>query len=149
VKSVLLFTSAFALAGLLFSGSSVILPKSYASIFDPLNGDITDLNDQLSSSINGNEDKWMQTAQYFLKGLDANEINDDWLEDHGLDKDLLDGIDHGQLIDTTEFVIGSFNDGGLDQQLIEDYTLDEGYGGAFVLILVLFILLVIIGAGFG
>lgn len=149
MKSVLLLTSAFALAGLLFSGSSAILPKSYASIFNPLNGDISDLNDQISSSMNGNEDKWMQAGQYFLNGLYADEINDDWLEDHGLDEDLLEDIDQSMLAVATHHVMSGLSNGEIDQEWIENSMLDDGYGGAFVLILVLFILLVIIGAGFG
>lgn len=150
MKSVLLLTSAFALAGLLFSGSSAILPKSYASIFNPLNGDITDLNDQISSSMNGNEDKWIQAGQYFLNGLYADEINDEWLEDHGLDEDLLEGIDQSMLAVATHHVMSGLSNGEIDQEWIQDSMLDDdGYGGGFVLILVLFILLVIIGAGFG
>lgn len=149
MKSIVLLTSAFALAGLLLSGSSAILPKSYASIFNPLNGDISELNDQISSSMNDNKDKWMQTGQYFLNGLYADEINDDWLEDHGLDGDLLEGIDQSMLAVATHHVMNGLNNEEIDQEWIENSMLDDGYGGAFVLILVLFILLVIIGAGFG
>lgn len=66
-------------------------------------------------------------------------------------------MNNDQLTETTEFVLDSFNDGGLKQQSIQSLLNDDyyedwdggGYGRAFVIILVLFILLVIVGAGFG
>lgn len=72
---------------------------------------------------------------------------------YGFDADLLEGVDNNQLIEATQHVMGGINNGEIDQQWIQDSLTNdnggEGYYGAFVLILVLFILLVIVGAGFG
>jgi len=76
-----------------------------------------------------------------LKGVDREQLEE--IEDK-----LFQGVDKERLLNNAinllheyDFDIGSLN----------EYLLDDswGYGGGFILILVLFILLVIIGAGFG
>ena len=87
-------------------------------------------------------------AQNLLKGLDEGKINSQWLETNGLDPNLLEGLSNDQLSEATQKVISGLNNGSMDKQWIEDSLVSSEEGG-FVLILVLFILLVIIGAGFG
>src|ERR687898_732930 len=60
----------------------------------------------------------------------------------------LNKIDNQQLLSAFEWLKAN----GFDKELLRDRSdtmQTAGYGGGFVLILVLFILLVIIGAGFG
>ena len=61
--------------------------------------------------------------------------------------DWLNGIDKQQLLSAFEWL----KTNGFDKELLSgsDTVNAAGYGGGFILILVLFILLVIIGAGFG
>jgi uncharacterized protein (TIGR01732 family) len=61
--------------------------------------------------------------------------------------DWLNGIDEQQLLSAFEWL----KTNGFDKELLSgsDTVNAAGYGGGFILILVLFILLVIIGAGFG
>jgi len=67
----------------------------------------------------------------------------EWLKTNGFDKEWLQNIDQQQFLSAFEWLKAN----GFDKELLSDST--GGYGGAFVLILVLFILLVIVGAGFG
>jgi uncharacterized protein (TIGR01732 family) len=75
---------------------------------------------------------------------------------YGIDKELLgeienklfDGIGKGLLLNNALNLLNEYDIdiGALEEQLLQD---SGSYAGGFVLILVLFILLVIIGAGFG
>ena len=157
MNSKVIWTSVFALTALLFSGSSGILTtSSYATIEGIMKDNFLGLDKQKFSSLNLDKDQLSRAGQYLLNGLNSGDIDGKWLESHGLDSNLLNGVDTNQLTETTEFVLNSFNDGGLEQQSIQNMLDDDesedgagGYGAGFVLILVLFILLVIIGAGFG
>ncbi|MEZ5388825.1 MAG: YjcZ family sporulation protein [Nitrososphaeraceae archaeon] len=76
-----------------------------------------------------------------LKGIDKEQLKE--IEDK-----LFQGIDKERLLNNAINLLHEydFDIGALNEYLLED---SWGYGGAFVLILVLFILLVIIGAGVG
>jgi uncharacterized protein (TIGR01732 family) len=97
----------------------------------------------------------INAAQYLINGLNKGVIDEKWLEANGLNTDLLDGVETSQLTEATQHVVDGLNNGDIDQQWIEDSLTSDnvgggsGYAGGFILILVLFILLVIIGAGFG
>ena len=65
---------------------------------------------------------------------------------YGLDKEFLEGIDKEILLNTAINLLKGLDFDALNEELTDGTS---GYGGAFVLIVVLFILLVIIGAGFG
>lgn len=157
MNSVVMISSVITLTLILFSGSSGILPKSYASIDNILTDDFFDLNHQnlVDKEVDGSQ--LVDAAQYLMDGLNKGVVDERWLEDNGFDEDLLDGVDNNQLMEATQHVMDGLNNGEIDQQWIEDSLTsddsgasgDGGYGGGFVLILVLFILLVIIGAGFG
>lgn len=153
MNSVILVSSVITLTVILFSGSSGILPKSYASINNVLTSDFFDLNHQnlVDKEVDGS--KLINAAQFLMEGLNKGVIDEKWLEANGFEADLLDGVDNNQLIEATQHVMDGINNGEINQQWIRDsLTRDNdssGYAGGFVLILVLFILLVIIGAGFG
>jgi len=76
-----------------------------------------------------------------LKGIDKEQLKE--IEDK-----LFQGVDKEILVNNAIHLLHEydFDIGALNEYLLED---SWGYGGAFVLILVLFILLVIIGASFG
>jgi uncharacterized protein (TIGR01732 family) len=84
---------------------------------------------------------------------DGNAINVIGVQTGGefeLDKisnELLSGVDDQQVLAAFEWLKAN----GIDKELLSgsDTVNSAGYAGGFVLILVLFILLVIIGAGFG
>ncbi len=154
MNSVVIISSVITLTAILFSGSSGILPKSYASINNILTDDFFNLNNQnlVDKKVDGSQ--LMGAAQYLMDGLNKGVIDQDWLETNGVDKNLLEGVETSQLIGATQHVMDGLNNGEIDQQWIEESLVSNdggigGYGSAFVLILVLFILLVIIGAGFG
>lgn len=154
MNSVVMISSVIALTVILFSGSSGILPKSYASINNVLTDDFFDLNHQNLVDKEVDSSQLMDAAQHLMDGLSDGVIDEEWLEANGFDQDLLDGVENDQLIMATQHVMDGLNNGEINQQWIEDsLTGDDnggsGYAGGFVLILVLFILLVIIGAGFG
>ncbi|MGH9987575.1 MAG: YjcZ family sporulation protein, partial [Nitrososphaeraceae archaeon] len=65
----------------------------------------------------------------------------EWLKANGVDKEWFEEIDEQQLLAAFEWLKAN----GIDKELLSASDLE----GGFVLILVLFILLVIIGAGFG
>jgi len=71
----------------------------------------------------------------------------EWLKANGIDKEWFEEIDEQQLLAAFEWLKAN----GIDKELLSgsDTVNSAGYAGGFVLILVLFILLVIIGAGFG
>lgn len=160
MNTIVIVASIIAFSGLFFSGSPVgMLSNSYSTT--TINGMIKEnlhhLNQEQISSLNFDKDQVTQAAQYLLNGLNSGEINGDWLELHyGFDANLLDGVDKSQLIETTEHVLNSVNNGGekLDKEWIQDTLVSDDYGGgsyagAYILILVLFILLIIVGAGGG
>jgi uncharacterized protein (TIGR01732 family) len=155
MSSVILVSSVITLTVILFSGSSGILPKSYASINNILTDDFLDLNHQnlVDKEVDGSQ--LMNADKYLIDGLNKGVIDEKWLEVNGLNTDLLDGVETSQLTEAAQYVMGGLNNGEIDQQWIEDSLTSDnggggsGYAGGFVLILVLFILLVIIGAGFG
>ena len=64
---------------------------------------------------------------------------------YGLDNELLEGIDKEALLNTALNLLKGLDVDALNEELTDG---SGDSGGAFVLILVLFILLVIIGAGF-
>ena len=148
MNSVVIMMVVFALSGLLFSGTSGILPKSYASANNILTDNYLEFDKQgLLERVDN--PKLMQSLQYLMDSLNEGVIDGEWLKANGLNEDLLEGADNNQLIEATQYVMDSLNNGEkIDRQWIED-SLDGYDGGGFVLILVLFILLVIIGAGFG
>ena len=76
-----------------------------------------------------------------FKGVDKKQLID--IEDK-----LFEGIDKERLLNNAINLLNEydFNMGSLNEYLLED---SWDYGAGFILILVLFILLVIIGAGFG
>jgi uncharacterized protein (TIGR01732 family) len=80
-----------------------------------------------------------------LNGMDEQQLISafEWLKANGFDKEWLQNIDQQEFLSAFEWL----KTNGFDKDLMSDNT--GGYGGAFVLILVLFILLVIVGAGFG
>lgn len=153
MNSVILVLSVITLTVFLFSGSSGILPKSYASINSILTDDFFDMNHQnlVDNKVDGSQ--LMSAAEYLMDGLNKGVIDEKWLEANGFGADLLDGVDNDQLMEATQYVMDGLNNGEIDQQWVQDSltgdNADSGYAGGFVLILVLFILLVIIGAGFG
>lgn len=158
MNSVVMISGVIALTGILFSGSSGILPKSYASINNVLTDDFFDLNHQNLVDKEVDSFQLMEAAHHLMDGFSDGVIDEEWLEANGFDQDLLDGVENDQLVEATQHVMDGLNNGEINQQWIEDsLTGDDsgtdgnggGYAGGFVLILVLFILLVIIGAGFG
>jgi uncharacterized protein (TIGR01732 family) len=153
MNSVILVSSVITLTVILFSGSSGILPKSHASINNVLTSDFFDLNHQNLVDKQVDRSKLINAAQFLMEGLNKGEIDEKWLEANGFETDLLDGVDNNQLIEATQHVMDGINNGEINQQWIQDSLASDngssGYAGGFVLILVLFILLVIIGAGFG
>ncbi|WP_269466204.1 YjcZ family sporulation protein [Candidatus Nitrosocosmicus hydrocola] len=155
MKSVILVSSVITLTVILFFGSSGILPKSYASINNILTNDFFDMNRQNLVDKQVDTTQLINAAQYLIDGLNRGIIDDKWLEANGLNTDLLDGVETSQLTEATQHVVDGINNGNIDQQWIEDSLASDnvdsgsGYAGGFILILVLFILLVIIGAGFG
>lgn len=148
-------SSVITLGVILFFGSSGILPKGYASINSILTNDYFDLNRQnlVNNEVNGSE--VMNAAQYLINGLDNGLIDKNWLKANGFSPNILEDVEISQLTKSTQDIMDGLQNGDVDQQWIEDYLTNSndagtaGYGGGFVLILVLFILLVIIGAGFG
>lgn len=155
MNSVISVSSVFTLTVVLFFGSSGILPSSYASINNILSNDFFELNHQNLIDKQVDASQLMNAAQYLIDGLNNGTIDEKWLEANGLNTDLLDGIETSQLTEATQHVVDGINNGDIDQQWIEDSLTSDnvgggsGYAGGFILILVLFILLVIIGAGFG
>ena len=153
VNSLVLVSSVITLIVILFSGSSGILPKSYASINNGLTGDFFDMNRQNLFDKEAAGSQLRSATGYLMDGLNKGVIDEKWLEANGFEADLLDGVDNNQLITATQHVMDGINNGDIDQQWIQDSLTSDnggsGYAGGFVLILVLFILLVIIGAGFG
>jgi uncharacterized protein (TIGR01732 family) len=154
MNSVVIISSVLALTAILFSGSSGILPKSYASINNILTDDFFELDKQNILDKEIDSSQLIHASQYLMDGLSEGAIDEEWLVANGLDEDLLEGVETNQLMEATQHLIDGLSNGGIDQQWIEDSLNsdnvgDSGYAGGFVLILVLFILLVIIGAGFG
>jgi uncharacterized protein (TIGR01732 family) len=155
MNPVILVSSVITLAVMLFFGSSGILPKGYASINNILTNDLFDMNHQNLVDKQVDASQLMNAAQYLIDGLNKGVIDEKWLEANGLNTNLLDGVETSQLAETTQHVMDGINNGEIDQQWIEDALTSDnvgggsGYAGGFILILVLFILLVIIGAGFG
>ncbi|MGA7368628.1 MAG: YjcZ family sporulation protein [Nitrososphaeraceae archaeon] len=84
-----------------------------------------------------------------LSGMDEQQLLSafEWLKMNGFDKEWLQNIDQQQFLSAFEWLKAN----GFDKELLggSDAMNTAGYGGGFILILVLFILLVIIGAGFG
>jgi len=84
-----------------------------------------------------------------LNGIDEQQLLSafEWLKANGFDKEWLQDIDEQQFLSAFEWLKAN----GFDKELLSgsDMANTAGYGGGFILILVLFILLVIIGAGFG
>ncbi len=136
----------FTLIGLVFTGTSGIISQSYSTLDDTLQSKITALDDNLFDEIDNRQ--LQEAAQNLLKGLDEGKINSQWLEANGLDPNLLEGVSKDQLSETTQKLMVGMNNGIIDKQWVETSLVSSEEGG-FVLILVLFILLVIIGAGFG
>lgn len=153
MNSVFIISSVFTLTALLFSGSSGILPKSYATINKVLPDNFFELDKQNVLDKELDSSQFMQAGQYLMNGLNDGVIDEGWLQANGLNEDLLYGIETNQLMETTEHLMNGLNNGEIDQDWIEEYLTSDndggGYAGGFVLILVLFILLVIIGSGFG
>ena len=85
----------------------------------------------------------------WLNGIDKQQLLSafEWLKTNGFDKELLQNIDQQEFLSAFEWL----KTNGFDKELLSgsDTVNAAGYGGGFILILVLFILLVIIGAGFG
>lgn len=79
-----------------------------------------------------------------LKGVDREQLKE--IEDK-----LFEGVDKERLLNNAINLLNEydFDIGALNEYLLEDSWGTGGYGGAFILIVVLFILLVIVGAGFG
>lgn len=145
MRSVLVFV-AFTVMVCLFSASSGVLREGYASLSK--NIQYNDSGKHFSKG--ANRHKLIDAAQKLLSGLKKGTIDGKWLKAHGLSKDFLTGVDKQELIDTTQEVLDGLKNGTIDQQwILKAISGGSGYSGAFVLILVLFILLVIIGAGFG
>ena len=65
---------------------------------------------------------------------------------YNLDEDFLEGLDKKMLLNTALNLLNGLDIDKLNEQLTQE---ESGYGTGFVLIIVLFILLVIVGAGFG
>ncbi len=138
--------SVFTLIGLVFTSSSGIFSESYSTLDGSLQSNLPTLNGDLFNEMGNTQ--LQDAAQKFLKSLKEGMINSQWLESNGLDKNLLDGVDNNQLIETTQKVITGLINGSIDKQWIQG-SLVSSEGGGFVLILVLSILLVIVGDGFG
>jgi uncharacterized protein (TIGR01732 family) len=138
--------SILTLIGLVFTNTSGIISESHSTLDDSLKSSLLLLDENLLKEIEITQ--LQEAAQNLLNGLEKGTINSQWLESNGLDKNLLAGVDRNQLIETTQKLITGLNNGSIDKQWIET-SLVSSDGGGFVLILVLFILLVIIGAGFG
>lgn len=155
MNSVISVSGVIILTVILFFGTSGILPSSYASINNILTNDFFDMNHQNLVEKQVDASQLMNAAQYLIDGLNNGLIDEKWLEANGLNTDLLDGVETSQLTEATQYVVDGINNGEIDQQWIEDTLTSDnvdsgsGYAGGFILILVLFILLVIIGAGFG
>jgi uncharacterized protein (TIGR01732 family) len=155
MNSVISVSGVIILTVILFFGTSGILPSSYASINNILTNDFFDMNHQNLVDKQVDASQLMNAAQYLIDGLNNGLIDEKWLEANGLNTDLLDGVETSQLTEATQYVVDGINNGEIDKQWIEDSLTSDnvdsgsGYAGGFILILVLFILLVIIGAGFG
>jgi uncharacterized protein (TIGR01732 family) len=84
-----------------------------------------------------------------LSGMDEQQLLSafEWLKTNGFDKKWLQNIDKQEFLSAFEWL----KTNGFDKELLGGSSDigGSGYGGASVLILVLFILLVIIGASFG
>jgi len=142
MKSVVVFVIV-SIMGLLFTVSSGLLTEGYTSLSKNSRYDGSSMG--LLKGVD--RQKLLNAAQKFIHGLKKGMIDGKWLKAHGLDKDLLKGVDRQKLLDTTQKLIDGLKKGMIDQKWIRANFGD--YSGGFVLILVLFILLVIIGAGFG
>ncbi|HZD34312.1 MAG TPA: YjcZ family sporulation protein [Nitrososphaeraceae archaeon] len=85
----------------------------------------------------------------WLSGMDEQQLLSafEWLKTNGFDKEWLQNIDQQEFLSAFEWLRAN----GFDKELLGGSSDmgGSGYGSAFVLILVLFILLVIIGASFG
>lgn len=64
----------------MFSGSSGILPKSYASINNILTDDFFDPNHQNLVDKEVDSSQLMNAAQYFMDELNKDVIDEKWLE---------------------------------------------------------------------
>lgn len=146
LQMITVLVSIIVLIGLVFTGTSGIISTSYSTLDNSLKSKLLVLDDNLSSEIKNTQ--LHQGAQNLLDGLQKGTINSQWLESNGLDKNLLEGVDNDLLIETTQKLIAGLNNGSIDKQWIQTSLVSSEEGG-FVLILVLFILLIIIGAGFG
>jgi uncharacterized protein (TIGR01732 family) len=135
-----------ALIGLVFTGTTGIISEGYSTLDASLKNNVPALDENLLKEIENIQ--LQEAAQNLLDGLEKGTINSQWLESNGLDKNLLEGVDNDQLAETTQKLITGLNNGSIDKQWIQTSLVSSEEGG-FVLILVLFILLVIIGAGFG
>ena len=142
----IVIVSIFVLIGFVFTGTSGIISESYSTLDDSLRSNIPAFDENLLKEIENTQ--LQEAAQSLLNGLEKGTINNQWLESNGLDRNLLTGVDNNQLIETTQKLINGLNNGSIDKPWIET-SLDSSEEGGFVLILVLFILLIIIGAGFG
>lgn len=81
-------------------------------------------------------------SSYLLEIL--NGVDKEQLEN--IENQLFEGIDKDRLLNNAQNLLKGFDFEEFNEQLLQT---SEDYAGGFVLILVLFILLVIIGAGFG
>ena len=97
----------------------------------------------------GGEFELDKISKELLRGVDDQQVLAafEWLKANGIDKEWFEEIDEQQLLAAFEWLKAN----GIDKELLSgsDTVNSAGYSGGFVLILVLFILLVIIGAGFG
>jgi hypothetical protein len=77
MNSVVMISSVIALTVVLFSGSSGILPKSYASINNILTDDFFDLNHQnlVDKKVDGST-QLVDAAQYLMDGLNNGAVDE-------------------------------------------------------------------------
>ena len=135
MNSLLVISSIFTLTGLLFSGSSGILLKSYASINNDLPNNFNELYKQELLVEDFDKSQIIQAGEYLIDGLKSDKINEEWLRSNGLVEDLFHGVDKQQLIDDIQKLIDGFSKGSLEEPRLDLNDVSERQLLIFLLII--------------